>query len=53
VSVQLPQAEMDGLIADLRSSTLGVGTFEWHFDHLQELSGKLADEIVAARKEAE
>jgi elongation factor G len=53
VSVLLPQAEMDGLIAELRSSTLGVGTFEWRFDHLQELSGKLADEIIAARAAAD
>jgi len=46
VSVLLPQAEIHGLIIDLRSATLGVGTFEWSFDHLQELVGKLADDIV-------
>ena len=53
VSVLLPQAEMDGLIAELRSSTLGVGTFEWRFDHLQELTGRLADDIINQRAEAE
>lgn len=52
VSVMLPQAEMHGLIVELRSLTLGVGTFEWTFDHLQELSGKLADDIVHQRAEA-
>lgn len=52
VAVLLPQAEMHGLIVDLRSLTLGVGTFEWTFDHLQELSGKLADDIVSQRAEA-
>lgn len=52
VSVLLPQAEMHGLIVELRSATLGVGTFEWQFDHLQELSGKLADEVVAQRATA-
>lgn len=52
VAVLLPQAEMHGLIIELRSATLGVGTFEWTFDHLQELSGKLADDIVAARTQA-
>jgi elongation factor G len=52
VSVLLPQAEMHGLIVELRSLTLGVGTFEWQFDHLQELSGKLADDIVKQRAEA-
>ena len=52
VNVLLPQSEMDGLIVELRSSTLGVGTFEWEFDHLQELTGKLADDVVAQRAEA-
>lgn len=52
VTVLLPQAEMHGLIVDLRSATLGVGTFEWQFDHLQELSGKVADEVVAQRAQA-
>ena len=53
VAAQLPQAEMDGLIAELRSSTLGVGTFEWSFDHLQELSGKIADDIIAQRADTD
>jgi elongation factor G len=52
VAVLLPQAEMHGLIVDLRSATLGVGTFEWQFDHLQELSGKVADDVVAQRAQA-
>ena len=49
VSVQLPQSEMYDLIIDLRSMTLGIGTFSWRFDHLQEFVGKQADEVVAAR----
>jgi elongation factor G len=53
VSVLLPQAEMHGLIIELRSATLGVGTFEWEFHHLQELTGKIADDIVARRASAE
>jgi elongation factor G len=53
VSVLLPQAEMHGLIIELRSATLGVGTFEWEFHHLQELAGKIADDIVARRASAE
>lgn len=51
VSVQLPQSEMQDLIIDLRSLTLGVGSFQWTFDHLQELSGKPADQVIAARAE--
>lgn len=49
VTVQLPQAEMHDLIIELRSLTLGVGTFAWRFDHLQELTGKLADHVVHSR----
>jgi elongation factor G len=52
ISVLLPQAEMHGLIIETRSATLGVGTFEWRFDHLQELAGKLADDIVSQRANA-
>lgn len=53
VSVLLPQSEMHGLIVELRSSTLGVGTFEWQFDHLQELSGRLAEEVIAQRAKSD
>ena len=48
---QMPQAEMHDLIIELRSLTLGVGTFESHFDRLQELTGRLADDVLAAAKE--
>jgi elongation factor G len=53
VSVLLPQSEIHGLIIELRSATLGVGTFEWTFDHLQELTGRLADDVVAKRAAAD
>ena len=46
----LPQAEMHDLIVELRSATLGVGTFAWRFDHLQELTGKHADQIITERQ---
>ncbi|MBL6933071.1 MAG: elongation factor G [Rhodospirillales bacterium] len=49
VTVQLPQSEMHDLIVELRSLTLGVGTFNWRFDHLQEFVGKQADQVVANR----
>ncbi|NJO55507.1 MAG: elongation factor G [Rhodospirillales bacterium] len=52
ITVMLPQSEMHGLIVELRSATMGVGTFAWSFDHLQELTGKLADEVVAQRTES-
>lgn len=49
VAVQLPQSEMHDLIIDLRSQTLGIGTYGWAFDHLQEFSGKDADRVVQER----
>lgn len=52
VSAYLPQAEMGDLIVELRSLTMGVGTFLWAFDHLQELTGRPADKVVEERKAA-
>ncbi|CAA7619208.1 elongation factor G [Magnetospirillum sp. UT-4] len=52
VSAYLPQAEMGDLIVELRSLTMGVGTFSWRFDHLQDLSGRAADKVVEDRKAA-
>ena len=48
-SAKLPQAELQDLIIELRSLTQGVGTFEYSFDHMQELTGRLADQVVEAR----
>jgi len=36
VQAQIPEAELQGLIIDLRSSTMGLGTFRHEFDHLAE-----------------
>lgn len=47
VSAYLPQAEMQDLIVELRSSTLGVGFFDWKYDHLQEVPDKLAERVLA------
>ena len=47
VSAQMPQAEIHDLIVELRSLTLGVGTYTWRYDHLQELTGRLADQVLA------
>ncbi len=45
----MPQAEIHDLIIELRSATLGVGSYSQRFDHLQELTGRLADQAVAAQ----
>lgn len=52
LDVYLPEAEIHGLIQELRSQTMGLGAFEWTHDHLQEVTGRVADDIVASRKEA-
>ncbi len=49
VSAQLPQVETHDLIIELRSLTRGVGSFDYEFDRLQELTGKLAEDVVAVR----
>ena len=48
-SAQIPQSEMHDFIIELRSVTLGVGSFTSKFDHLQQLSGRGADEVINAR----
>lgn len=45
----MPQSEIHDLIIELRSLTQGVGTYRASFDHLQELSGRVADQIVQQR----
>ena len=52
VRVQMPEAEVGDLIVEVRSATAGVGTFTAKFDHMAELTGRTAEQIVAARKAA-
>ena len=52
VDAYLPQSEMNDLIIEIRSQTMGIGFFTWEFNHLQELVGREADKIVEARKKA-
>ena len=46
VEALLPEAEMQGFDAELRSISQGLATFRAEFDHLAELNGKLAEEVV-------
>src|SRR5215470_5910823 len=50
VKVQMPEAEIGDLIVEVRSATAGVGSFTFKFDHMAEITGRTADQIVAARK---
>jgi len=49
----MPQSEIHDLIIELRSLTLGVGSYVASFDHLQELTGRLADDVVKSKETAE
>ncbi len=49
VSAHLPQSELHDLIVELRSLTLGVGSFSHAFDHMQELTGRPAEKVMAQR----
>ena len=48
VTAHMPQSELHDLIVELRSLSSGAGTYVSRFDHLQELQGRLADDIVTA-----
>ena len=47
IEAYMPQAEIHNLIVELRSLTLGVGWYTFAFDHLTELTGRLADQVLA------
>jgi len=47
VQAHIPEAEIQNLIVELRSATAGVGTFHATLDHLAELVGKAADQVLA------
>ena len=53
VKAMMPETEIGDLIVEIRSATAGVGSFAFKFDHMAELTGKQADQIVAARRAAE
>lgn len=46
IEALMPESELQGLDAELRSLSQGLATYEAEFDHLAELNGKLADEVV-------
>ncbi|WP_380872669.1 elongation factor G [Sphingomonas sp. DBB INV C78] len=51
IEVLLPEAELHGLEAELRSLSQGMARYEAHFDHLAEVAHKLAGEIVQRSKQ--
>lgn len=51
VEAMLPEAALHGLDAELRSLSQGLASFSASFDHLSELSGKEAEQVVKTRAE--
>ncbi|MFW5716361.1 MAG: elongation factor G [Spirochaetota bacterium] len=50
IKAQVPQAELLRYAIDLRSITSGTGGFELEFSHYSPISGKIADDVIAAAK---
>jgi elongation factor G len=48
VTGHLPQAEMQTMILELRSLTMGMGFFKWAYDHLDPVPEKLTEQILAS-----
>jgi elongation factor G len=52
VQAHIPESEMQDVIIEVRSATAGSGTYAARFDHLAELTGRLADQVLAGHGEA-
>ena len=52
IKAQVPQAELLRYAIDLKSITSGTGGFELEFDHYSPISGKIAEDVIAAAKAA-
>ncbi|HLK84301.1 MAG TPA: elongation factor G [Xanthobacteraceae bacterium] len=52
VRAMMPESEIGDLIIEVRSATAGVGSFTFKFDHMAELTGRPAEQIVAAKRAA-
>jgi elongation factor G len=48
----MPEAEIGELIVELRSATAGSGSFTRQFDRMAEVTGRAADQIIAAHRDA-
>jgi elongation factor G len=52
VNAMIPESEIGNLIVELRSATAGVGTFATRFDHMAELNGRPADQVLSEQARA-
>jgi len=46
VNAYLPQAEMQDFIIELRSLSVGVGFFNWRYDHLDQVPEKVTTKVL-------
>ncbi|MGB3502602.1 MAG: elongation factor G [Mesorhizobium sp.] len=52
VEALMPQSELGSLIVELRSVSSGVASYIARFDHMAELTGRMADEVMNAHGRA-
>jgi elongation factor G len=52
VRATMPEAEIGDLIVELRSATAGAGSFTRQFERMAEVTGRDADKIIAAHRDA-
>jgi len=52
ITALVPEAELGRLQADLRAASQGLATFTARFDHMAEVAGKTADQLIERAKEA-
>jgi elongation factor G len=50
VEATMPQSEIGDLIIELRSATAGAASYTARFDHMAELAGRLADDVMSATR---
>ncbi len=46
IEALMPESELRGLIVELRSATSGVASYTASFDHMAEMSGRMADDVI-------
>lgn len=52
IRASIPEDELHDLIIEIRSATQGLGEMTHAFDHMAEISGRVASKVVEARQSA-
>ena len=48
IEALMAEADLAEMIIELRSQTMGLGTYRHEFDHLAEMRGTIADQVAAS-----